>query len=288
MLTASGYSLKCDSTCCYGDEDIAELLLSNGANVNFKNAWNATPLFGAVDNNKLNTVRLLIKYGAMLNLQNDNGDTVLHIAAYRGFCDIVRLLLRHGAPSTVRNNCGKNCLNEAESRGHVEIAKILRHYTENIGQTSHDGPQMQTTSRQQNHRKLNVLPQTRDAPNLRTTSSLLQTRHPRNVVREEMTSLETNHCEFGTHIKRDIDSNHCSRYSPVQLEESPRHKWTHSANADEEYSGFRTLENSNWNIPPQTSTSLRPHIDNAPIDSNFNSISSSEKNAFYSNKDIFG
>ncbi|MFC1762329.1 ankyrin repeat domain-containing protein [Planctomycetota bacterium] len=89
--------------------EIAELLIRNGANVNFMfqnpKGWNRglTPLFIASSHGKKDIVELLLANGAELNLM-PSGDTALDIArrygehtGIREYTEIVELLQKHGA-----------------------------------------------------------------------------------------------------------------------------------------------------------------------------------------------
>ena len=82
---------------CHGYNDIVELLLKAGANVN--ETYNGkTGLFAACKRRRLDTMELLIKAGADVNaLIDGESETALTSAAGNGFYEGVDLLIRSGA-----------------------------------------------------------------------------------------------------------------------------------------------------------------------------------------------
>ncbi len=69
--------------CANAHFEIAQYLLDNGAEVDCRNRYFATPLSGyASYNGKDSIVRLLIERGADIHAQCNNGDTALHLFVY--------------------------------------------------------------------------------------------------------------------------------------------------------------------------------------------------------------
>ena len=62
-----------------GHEEIAKLLISNGADINAKAITGNTALHLATQNNNFNIVRLLLAYKANINEIGDESETALHI-----------------------------------------------------------------------------------------------------------------------------------------------------------------------------------------------------------------
>jgi ankyrin repeat protein len=79
-----------------GFRELAELLISKGAEVNAKDNWDRTPLHRAVHSSK-DMVELLIARGADVNVRNREDRTPLWYAKYMDYTEIVELLRKHGA-----------------------------------------------------------------------------------------------------------------------------------------------------------------------------------------------
>lgn len=91
-----------------GYEDIVRLLLEeSGANVNFKDEFNRTPLMLAALNGHGNTIMILINEGADVNLQDSDGETAVVYAALNGQADIVNLLVKR-ANLSLPNKAGNS------------------------------------------------------------------------------------------------------------------------------------------------------------------------------------
>lgn len=81
-----------------GFEDVAELLLRRGADVNAPSRTAGLPLCLAVLKDRSNMVPLLLgKFRAAVNLADPEFGTPLHCAAFTGNCEIARCLLEHRA-----------------------------------------------------------------------------------------------------------------------------------------------------------------------------------------------
>ncbi len=111
----------------FGHEDIAELLLAHGADVNAasKNAQRVTPLHAAVARRDARLVRELLVRGANPNAEQSGGFTPLHGAAYHGDRAIAELLLAHKADPTRKTTDGKTPAALAAERGNEAVAELL-------------------------------------------------------------------------------------------------------------------------------------------------------------------
>ncbi len=82
---------------CCGEIEVIKLLLTKGADVNARTTNGATPLFGAAGSGQLEAIKLLLANGANINEATDDGCTPLHWAAGRGYTELDGFLRQHGA-----------------------------------------------------------------------------------------------------------------------------------------------------------------------------------------------
>jgi len=94
--------LTCENSRILHSENIIEILIKFGANINAQNINFDTPLIMSVDyssrTSTLNTVKILLKNNADVNLKNEGGHAPL-IFSFNTSCDenITKLLLDNGA-----------------------------------------------------------------------------------------------------------------------------------------------------------------------------------------------
>lgn len=112
-----------------GNDDIVELLLKNGADVNHVGGVYGTALQEASEAGFESTVLLLLSRGADPNIVAGAHGTALQAAAYRGFRNIVDILLEHSADVDIQGGAKGNAIQDA-MEGHdgpnTEIAQFLR------------------------------------------------------------------------------------------------------------------------------------------------------------------
>ncbi|KAK0622215.1 putative ankyrin repeat protein [Lasiodiplodia hormozganensis] len=82
---------------------IVDLLLANGADINHRGGCFDSPLFAAVQNERVDIAQRLLEGGADCNLMSEDLGTPLHYACRRKHEPLVRLLLRHGANPNVQD-----------------------------------------------------------------------------------------------------------------------------------------------------------------------------------------
>ena len=108
-------------------KEIADLLISKGADVNAKEAKNQiTPLHWAAWRGRKEIAELLIAKGADVNVKNKDGGTPLHNAAWKGHVEIAKLLIVKNADVNAKDVEGQTPLDWAEEEKHKEIADLLR------------------------------------------------------------------------------------------------------------------------------------------------------------------
>lgn len=128
-------------------------LIQNGANVNQVNAFGKTPLFYAIEFNRLDIIKLLLDNGANVNqkyinnneklalsanigsntpyfitfcaLEHTSKNVLMHAAAY-GNVEILKLLISKGANFNAVDDLGFNALDFALSAGKKENADYLK------------------------------------------------------------------------------------------------------------------------------------------------------------------
>jgi len=102
-----------------GDASKLSLLLEQGANLNFFDLMQQTPLIAATRMGRLQCVLELLSLGALLNIADFSGNTPLHYAARLGRTEIILAILKiPGAKVTVFNNAQETPLQLA----------LLNHY----------------------------------------------------------------------------------------------------------------------------------------------------------------
>ena len=105
--------------------EVAQLLLEAGAEVNTQNSYGDTPLMEAARYADINTVEKIILKEADVNMQNNVGNTALIEAAVHNRFNIVNLLMRHEADINAQNKAGNTALIEAAQHGQSQMAKLL-------------------------------------------------------------------------------------------------------------------------------------------------------------------
>jgi ankyrin repeat protein len=93
--------------------DLIELLLKCGADVDSKNRFQQTPLSVAAGHGSSKAMKLLIQAGANIDSQDWRGDTPLLWAVMIGQLEAVKILLAYGADTTIRNDDARSPYNYA-------------------------------------------------------------------------------------------------------------------------------------------------------------------------------
>jgi len=110
-----------------GFSDIVDFLIKQGANIDPKDKWQATPLAAATNSGHFEVVKQLFVGNPKQNINHVDvyGTTALHWAAQGGFTDIVDFLLRQGANINAKDNLQKTPLILAVKYGHLAVIKRL-------------------------------------------------------------------------------------------------------------------------------------------------------------------
>ena len=122
-----------------GGENTVAILLANAADPNLRSGeeYDESAIHGASFHGYQDIVELLLKYGADVNLRGTRKATALQVASWKGHREIVALLLDHGADITIKGErdfwesdgyCYTHtgtALDAATERGHAEIMEML-------------------------------------------------------------------------------------------------------------------------------------------------------------------
>jgi len=110
-----------------GHQDIVELLVECGANVNALNQEvKGSPLFDAIERQHRQIVEYLLSHSAEVNLTNKSGYTPLFLAFRKlGDDEIVRLLVAYGADVNVRDAQGYSLIHRAVILKNKKMLELL-------------------------------------------------------------------------------------------------------------------------------------------------------------------
>jgi hypothetical protein len=110
---------------------IARLLHRNGSSVDLRGRYGNTPVFSASNQGDLEMVQLLLEYKADVNHRNDYGATPLYGACVMSLphtLTIVQLLLENGANPNARCTDGDTVLRAAKGNSNPEVLRLLLEY----------------------------------------------------------------------------------------------------------------------------------------------------------------
>jgi ankyrin repeat protein len=121
----------------YNDLDLADLLISAGANVKLANRDGATPLSLAALNGSAPMIQRLLKAGADPNERRQQGETALMFASRTGNLDAMRVLLDAKAdPNAKESLRGTTALMWAAEQGHAAAIELLAQYGAGVSAAS--------------------------------------------------------------------------------------------------------------------------------------------------------
>ncbi|XP_060563845.1 M-phase phosphoprotein 8-like isoform X2 [Ruditapes philippinarum] len=112
----------------HGHDDISDLLIEHGADINAQMNNGMSPLMIACHSAEISTVNLLLELGAKVNLESKDRKTALIYAAKRGHNQILWLLLECGANFNTTSEAGHTAL---------DYLRLLRHPDTEVILTSH-------------------------------------------------------------------------------------------------------------------------------------------------------
>lgn len=112
--------------------DVVKLLIERGANVNCHDVNGRAPIHIAVDQNSPEAADVLIRAGTKIDIKDMMGNTSLHIAALKGNKRTISYLLHAGAKACKMNASGKTPLDlvPTDSPDKQRITELLKHAEE--------------------------------------------------------------------------------------------------------------------------------------------------------------
>ncbi len=108
-----------------GHADIADILVTGGADVQALNFKRMIPLHWACEKGAEAVARLLVARRSDVNAKAGFGETPLHRAAGGGYTSLVEFLLNNGAKVNETDNMGKTAHALAAKKGHKAVAAVL-------------------------------------------------------------------------------------------------------------------------------------------------------------------
>ena len=106
-------------------EDMLEMLVAHGADVNIADDIGRTPLMEATRLDKADFAKFLITHGARVDARDSEGMTALMIASANARPKAARLLVSHGADVNAKDKVGWTPLMYAAACRSAEISKLL-------------------------------------------------------------------------------------------------------------------------------------------------------------------
>uniref|UniRef100_A0A914WYR6 K Homology domain-containing protein n=1 Tax=Plectus sambesii TaxID=2011161 RepID=A0A914WYR6_9BILA len=124
--TESNHDTALTLACAGGHEELVELLLQRGADIEHRDKKGFTPLILAATAGHVGVVETLLNHGACIEAQSERTkDTALSLACSGGRKEVVDLLLKRNANKEHRNVSDYTPLSLAASGGYVDIVISL-------------------------------------------------------------------------------------------------------------------------------------------------------------------
>ncbi|KAL8708407.1 MAG: hypothetical protein Q9220_006697 [cf. Caloplaca sp. 1 TL-2023] len=124
-MMSSYVSEMLNASADYGNTQIAETLVTRGADPNSQNANGVASLHLAASANHIEFVRFLLDHGASVDGVGRTGATSLSYAAVNGHLDVITILLEYGAAIDAQDRFGYTALRFALEKSRLDMAKSL-------------------------------------------------------------------------------------------------------------------------------------------------------------------
>ena len=124
-----------------GNNEIVNILINNGANINQATKDNRTALFMSVYSGHLDVVNNLVNHCGprWINKARNDGATPLYLAAEKGYIHIVNALIDNGADINKARNNRTTPLFVAAEKGNIDIVNTLIDKGADINKAREDG-----------------------------------------------------------------------------------------------------------------------------------------------------
>ena len=167
------------TACQFGYTEMAQMLLSMKASVNFQSDNGRSPLHGAAYSGSLPCLELLLENDADVNLPDVSGDTPLHMAAQQGHAAFAKKLMNHSHTSVnMVNTCGQTPLHRASKSGNCEVIDLLLKSDAILDVTDSEGiTPIHTAVKEGNTEAVKVLLDSNANPNLASSEHGLAPLH---------------------------------------------------------------------------------------------------------------
>ena len=106
-------------------DEMVDLLLARGADVDQKTNNGQTAIFFAASKSNLETVRKLIQHKASTRVKDKRGQLPLHRAAAVGNVPIIQIILSNRSPINATDMDGCTALHHSIAEGHGDAAVVL-------------------------------------------------------------------------------------------------------------------------------------------------------------------
>ncbi|XP_028969164.1 ankyrin repeat domain-containing protein 50 [Galendromus occidentalis] len=134
-----------------GHRETVNLLLSHGANVNYKDADGRTTLYLLALEDNVAMIDHLIDHNADIEAVDLEGRTALHVAAWQGHKQVVDLLLRRGAEVDAVDREKRTALQSAAWQGHAEVVALLLEKGSQVNHVCNQGASALGIAAQEGH-----------------------------------------------------------------------------------------------------------------------------------------
>jgi hypothetical protein len=132
-------------------EQLLDMLVSYGSDIDSRNGRKETALIIAVKNGRADIVAWLIKHGADIEAKDIYSNNALHHSAYQERADIARILLPYVVNIDDRTSHGRTALHTAALRGHNSVVRALKVAGANLTLRDHLGKSAFDLAREEGH-----------------------------------------------------------------------------------------------------------------------------------------